>query len=397
MAHKDILFFGGQDWHCAKKLSSHHVVQRLARNNRVFYVDNFGGARDLVIADLPRAVSKLRAALRTRFRNTAGVAALAGQPVVLQPLVVPTPRLHRIFGPLNGWLLARQVSRLIPRYDIREAVIWTEVPTEVVWRCIQHLPHRLLVYQAVDRFPYSPMIPAGLRPYLASVEALFRDSADLVFASAYGIFSEKKSFNPNTYFFPNGVDVEMFGAHRGTIQALDGLPRPIVGFAGSIGPWVDLDLIRAAAQATPHWSYVLVGPANYNVDTSHLAALKNVHLAGLVPFEQLPLWYRGFDVGVIPYVVNDFTRYTFPSKLAEYLASGIPVVSTALPEVVPYAKVVHIVQSAEDMISAIGYELSQPDQEGRRRARQSVARTLSWDTLVAQMETLIDDAWERAR
>ena len=120
-----------------------------------------------------------------------------------------------------------------------------------------------------------------------------------------------------------------------------------------------------------------------------------MHLLGAVSYEELPSYFTGFDCGMIPYLINDFTNYTFPSKMAEYLAAGLPVVSTPLPELARYSDVVSIVRSPQEMISTIRDHLSDPNKDSSKQKRIDVACTLSWESIVSQMEALLEQAVNR--
>ena len=388
----DIVFFGGMDWVQHRKTNVHHIVPLLARNHRVFYIDNFGGLRGLTLKDLPRAIVKLQRILGSQLAKRTSVTAEPTDIVVLQPFIVPTPRLNSRIRRLNAWLLRRAIKKLTDRYDICDPIIWTLVPSDIVWESITDIPRSALVYQAIDRFPYSPMIPEFARPRLEYFEHLFCQSADVVFASAHGLFLEKQRINPNTHFFPNGVDPELFSVPSGHDDPLRHVSRPIIGFVGSLGPWVDYNLLRLMATMTPKWSYVIIGPVNAGIDLKPLKALPNVHFTGAVPHAALPSYLASFDCGLIPYLINHFTDYTFPSKMAEYLAAGLPVFSTPLPELQPYAAVVTCAPDARGITAAIGSHFDKPDSQMSRVKRLEIARALSWESMVSQMEELIEEA-----
>ena len=392
MTGNDIIFIGDVDWGAMRKLNAHHIVPLLAKHHRIFYIDNFGGLRGLALKDTPRVLNKVRSILSRQFAKPAPKAGDPASIVVFQPFIVPVPRLDTIVGRLNVWLLRRALKRLIGRYGIRDPIVWTCVPSDTVWKSIAGMPRGALVYQSLDRFVSSPMVSEYRRPRLERYERLFSESADLVFAAAHSLYEEKRQINPNTYFFPNGVDPTIFADVTTQARPLSHMPRPIIGFAGSLGPWVDYELLRRAAAMTPEWSYVLVGPVNPGIKLGPLNALPNVHLTGAVPHAELPSYFASFDCGLIPYVIDQFTQFTFPSKLAEYLAAGLPVVSTPLPELSPYDEVVTIVDDAESMVSAIrSYVDAQAPQELREK-RISVAQSLSWDTIVSRMEQTLDSS-----
>jgi glycosyltransferase involved in cell wall biosynthesis len=393
MADKDIIFFSGVDWDGKRELPVHHVARLLSNNNRVFLIDNFGGIRGLTLKDLPRVLHKLR---RIFSRQLAGAPPETmdsnNRLTVFQPFVIPVPRLPNTVGRLNVRLLRRALKTLIHRHDISDPIIWTRVPSDTVWNAIANLPRSALIYQSVDKISNSPMVPNYARPRLEQYERLFTMSADLIFTSANGLYEEKQKSNPNTYFFPNGVDPILFSRNATPNEHLKQLPHPIIGFVGSLGPWVDYDLIQQAASITPEWSYVIVGPVNAGIDLRPLQALPNVHLTGAVPHAELPSYLATFDCGLIPYSINDFTRYTFPSKMAEYLAVGLPVVSTRLPELAPYAHVVSCVEDAEGLVQAVRSYLGNTSPEKSREERIRVAQSLSWESLVSGMEQAIENS-----
>ena len=390
MTGNDIIFVSDADWNATRELPVHHVVRLLAKRHRVFYIDNFGGIRGLTSTDIPRALGKLRRILSGQLAAPAPRAGHPASIAVFQPFILPAPRLGRIVARLNVWLLRRALKRLIGRYGIHDPIIWTRVPSDTVWKSIADIPRSALVYQSVDRFVSSPMVPEYARRRLERYERLFCESSDLVFASAHGLYEEKRRINPNTHLFPNGVDPTLFSKASAPSEHLSQLPRPIIGFTGSLGPWVDYQLLRHAAAMTPEWSYVLVGPVNPGIKLGLLKTLPNVHFTGAVPHAELPSYLASFDCALIPYVIDQFTQFTFPSKLAEYLAVGLPVVSTPLPELSPYADVVTMVDNPEGMVTAIRSHLDAQAPQEQREKRIGVAQTLSWDTIVSRMEQTLD-------
>ena len=391
MAGKDIIFFSSLDWDDKRKQYIHHIVPLLANNHRVFLIDNFGGLRGLTLKDLPRVFAKLRRILGRQMGRRAPTVPQLTNITVFQPFVIPAPRLARIVGRLNVWLLRRVLKGLMQRHNIHDPVIWTCIPSDTIWGAISDLPRSALIYQSVDRFSHSPMVPSYAQPRLERSERLFTESADLVFASANRLFEEKREMNPNTHFFPNGVDPVLFSTDTAPNEYLKTMAHPIIGFVGSLGPWVDYDLLRQAASMTPEWSYVIVGPVNAGIDLKPLQALPNVHFTGGVPHAELPSYLATFDCGLIPYLINDFTKYTFPTKMAEYLAAGLPVVSTPLPELTPYSHVVKCVEDAEGLVQAARSYLSDGTSEKSREERMRVARSLSWESLVSGMEQAMDN------
>jgi len=388
---KDIIFIGGIDWYGKYKYSTHHIVERLARGNRVFYIDNFGGRRDVRLRDIARVLRRAGRLFSKKTRFVQPSENGKRNPVVIQPVLIPTPRLPNSVGRINVRLLRRKLEAAIDQFHMQYPVIWNFVPTDVVWKAVSHLPRSVFIYQSVDNFAAHPLIPRGARERFAKSEEMFAKSADLVFVNARNLLAEKIKLNPRTYFFPNGVDVDHFRQAGAGIPAMEKLPKPVIGFAGLLGPWIDFDLLADCAGRRPHWSFALIGSRSSETPLRKLADRPNVHFTGAVDHAMLPSYFKYFDAGIIPYQLTEFTRYTFPSKMAEYLAAGLPVVSTALPEVEAYASVVNVVHGAEQMVAAIESELVCAGEADRVESRLRAAKSLSWDTIVGRMEKLMDE------
>jgi glycosyltransferase involved in cell wall biosynthesis len=387
----DIIFIGGIDWYGKYKYSTHHIVERLSLHSRVFYIDNFGGRRDMQIKDLSRILGKMRKVFAKSIRPQQPVESGGANPVIIQPLLIPTPRLPNSVGRLNSYLLSRKLKSLINRFGMQSPVIWNFVPTDVVWDGISGLQRSVLIYQSVDKFSEHPFVPESVRPRFSSFDKRFTQTADLVFTNARNLYEEKIKLNPRTHFFANGVAPDRFRKQEADIPSMEGLPRPIIGFAGLLGPWIDFDLLKQCAVQKPAWTFVLIGSVSTGTSLQRLTELPNVHLTGAVDHSALGGYFKYFDAGIIPYRLTEFTRYTFPSKMAEYLATGMPVVSTALPEVEPYSSVVSIVHDPGQMIAAIERELDDAGNADRIESRLQVARSLSWEAIVGQMEKLMDE------
>jgi glycosyltransferase involved in cell wall biosynthesis len=150
--------------------------------------------------------------------------------------------------------------------------------------------------------------------------------------------------------------------------------------------YVDLPLLAEAARARPDWSWVLLG--DVRCDTSAIAGVQNVHVLGGRPYNELPAYCRGFDVGLIPFRMNRLTRAVNPIKLREYLAAGLPVVSAPMEEVLRYAPAVQTAQTLDTFLAACAEALTQAA-DGRSAARQALVRDESWDARVEGLSRIV--------
>jgi glycosyltransferase involved in cell wall biosynthesis len=245
-----------------------------------------------------------------------------------------------------------------------------------------------VVYHCVDE--YSAFAGAGAD--IARLEEELIRRSDLVITCSTPLEASKRLINPNTVLVRHGVERDHFArALDATTVVPDDvaqLPRPILGFYGLIAEWVDLAAFRACAEAFPEGSIVIVGPEN-NADAAgleRLRALPNVHLLGRKPYQALPGYCKAFDVALLPFIKNELTENANPLKLREYLAAGLPVVSTDIPEAVALAdKGVYLARDSSEFVDGVKRALA--DGAGPSRARSEAMSGESWDAKVAEIET----------
>ncbi|MBV8606553.1 MAG: glycosyltransferase [Singulisphaera sp.] len=319
---RDILCFS-HDW-SGDPLSKTHLMRLLARENRVLWVNSIGyRAPSASKADLSRALRKLAAAaapIREAERNI----------FVLNPLAIPAygrPALRE----LNRRLLRLQVRRAMARLGFCRAINWVFNPAAGL--IAGELGEEALIYYCVDEYTAFSGVPSRS---LAEIEARLLRRADAVFVSSDRLYRSKAAANPRTFLVRHGVDYDHFrralAPETRVPEEIARLPRPIIGYFGLIAEdWVDVDLLVRVAERFPEASLVMLGKVT--MDVSRLAARPNVHLLGRRPYAGLPAYSKGFDVALIPFPISEVTLNANPLKAREYLAAGLPVVSTAIPEV----------------------------------------------------------------
>lgn len=218
--------------------------------------------------------------------------------------------------------------------------------------------------------------------------------ADLVFTGGNSLYKAKKSQHQNIYSFPSSIDKAHFTTARNnedeaTDQAT--IPYPRLGFYGVIDERFDIDLIKQSADAKPDWHFVLVGPV-IKIDPATLPQNKNIHYLGAKTYKELPGYLSGWDIALIPFALNESTKYISPTKTPEYLAGGKPVISTAITDVVhPYHELglVHIANNAEDLIKIASKELSITDKKEWLNEVDDYLSAISWDATWARMHELM--------
>jgi len=378
---QDVVCVGFADWDAKLLTNQHHLMGRLARRNRVLFVESLGLRRpQLAGRDLRRILRRLRRGLAPP-RESGGVH-------VLSPLVVP---LHgsELLRRLNAWLLRQQVRRAARRLGMERPLLWGYVPQAE--QLIPALEPRLVVYHCVDDIAAQKGVDAEA---FRAREQRFARAADLVIASAPALAERLRSLNPNVLYAPNVADTGLFSTalQAGPVDpALELLPRPRIVFHGAlVATKLDLGLIAELARLRPDWSIVLVGPRGLGdpgTDLSPIEGIANVRELGSRAHDELPAVLRGAAAGIIPYSMNSLTGSIFPMKVYEYLAAGLPVVSTPLPALDGVEDVI-LASDAEAMAAALDSELS-ADTPELRAERSRRAASHSWDARIEEIEAAL--------
>ncbi len=203
-------------------------------------------------------------------------------------------------------------------------------------------------------------------------------SADVVTASAPLLVDKHKAERPDILFLENGVDAARFAPDGTAAAALDTIDRPIVGYHGMVSRWFDFDLMTQVAQARPDVSFVIVGPVDpgSKEPADRLSAHANVTFLGPRPSGHMPEFVRSFDVGLVPFVVDDMTKAVSPLKMYEYLAAGVPVVTTPLPVCVDHPLVATASEPAE-FAALIDEAIASADAESKA-ARVAAGMDADW-------------------
>jgi glycosyltransferase involved in cell wall biosynthesis len=370
MKCENIICFA-KDWG-EQRTSNHHVMLELAKHNRVLWLNslstrkpNLGSGRDL-----SKIVNKLLEFGRGPTHVEAGLWKFT-------PIVLPLP--HNPYArAINKQVLRATVAFLRRQLGMDHFQLWTFLPN--VSDYIGAFGEDLVVYYCVDEWSLFSYLDTES---IVRAENSLCAKADVIFATASALADKKRLLNPNTHLASHGVDHALFA------RALDDdtpipadvatLPRPILGFYGTLQDWIDQELLCKLADANPDGSVVLIG--SELVDTSMLRQRSNVHILDQRSHDQLPAYCKAFDVGLIPYRIEERMLFVNPTKLREYLSAGLPVVSTALPEVERYSE--HCVAAADhDAFIAGVAQVLRDDSPALRQRRSDAMRDETWEKKV---------------
>ncbi len=375
---RDIVCFS-HDW-TGDPLSKTHLMRVLARENRILWVNALPNR-------IPTAASKDVSRIAKKLKSFAEpVREVEKNIFVLNPLVIPAYSSERLVA-LNRKMLVRQIRRSMRRLGFENAVNMIFNPAAGL--IAGHLGESELIYYCVDEYTAFTGVAPGLKEI---EEDLFR-RADVVIVSAEKLLESKAQFNSRTHLIRHGTDWNHF--RKAVDSKLDlpsdvaELPRPIIGFHGLIADWVDIELIKKIALHFSEGSVVLVGKTTLDAEekVKTLDGVSNIHRLGRKPYSELPAYCAAFDVAINPFEINELTLAANPLKVREYLAAGLPVVSTDIPEVHVLADV-FVGVSHTDFIEKIEYALANP----KPRAEVSDAiETESWEAKVDELRAILEE------
>lgn len=354
-------------------MTASNIMLRLARKHHVVWVAPAHDWRSIVSRMLDRTPRYFR-------------------PVQERDLTVynPPALLPRLYRPhrIARWLMARRLRSARKFLEARGC----DRIALYVWRpkyidSLDLVDHDVSIYHIVDEYSFSPDDPPT-----SEVEERLIESVDHLIVHSPALLAKKGSSRP-TEFIPNGVDFDSFARPGPEPEDLAEIPRPRIGYCGYLKHQMDWSLLTRLIDRQPDHSWVFVGKvhhADLQPLIHDLDSRPNVFFLGPKSSQELARYPQHFDVSIMPYVNDGYTKYIFPLKLHEYLAAGQPTIGTGIRSLADYEAVVRIADGEEDWSSAIEEALSEPETSQDRIAeRQSVARTCDWNVLTDRIEALL--------
>jgi UDP-galactopyranose mutase len=344
-----------------------HLLSRSAKERRVFYVEE------------PIFTNDQFAQIDLRMQDCG--------------VCVVVPRLPKGLGEDEANAVQKVlIDELFQDCKVGDCILWYYTPMALPFT--RHLNALGVVYDCMDELSAF----AGAPPALREREAELMARADVVFTGGQTLYEAKRDQHRNVHPFPSSIDVAHFArARESAADPIDqaDIPHPRLGFCGVIDERMDLELLDTVAAMRPDWHLVMVGPVA-KIDPASLPRRPNIHYLGGKDYKDLPEYLAGWDVALMPFALNDSTRFISPTKTPEYLAAGKPVVSTAIRDVVrPYGEMelVSVAHTASDFINACEAELSRQDERSGwlMRVDEFLAQS-SWDRTWTRMMQVMESA-----
>ncbi len=334
-----------------------HLISRLSRARRTWFIEE----PRVAAVDVPRLCVESRDGLQRVWLEVPGPERLAGFD---DPVAVEYPDM---------------IAELLGSRCERTVWLYTPMALPIAAK----LARRMMVYDVMDDLAAF----AQASPELRAAQSQALELADLVFTGGRSIDAGVRGrTDAPVHLFPSGVEPEHYESAR-TLRG--GRERPVAGYVGVIDERINLQLVADLARALPDWDIEMVGPV-FKIDPADLPQAPNLRYPGMQPYEKLPAVMGSFDVALMPFALNEATRSISPTKTLEYLAAGLPVVSTRIPDVVfSFGGVVDLCQGGDEFAAAcrrvLGHSLVERD-----RQLAPLLHERRWDVIAARMQRLMD-------
>jgi glycosyltransferase involved in cell wall biosynthesis len=283
-----------------------------------------------------------------------------------------------------------QAKKLLMNRGCRKVVLYLWRPEYA--EALDLVSHDLSCYHIDDEYSFS-----SVEQPLSESEGALISRVNQVFVHSRALLKKKGYLNHRTLLVPNGVDYQAYATAQSEPEDMKKIPHPRIGYVGVIKRELNIKLLLSLARRHPEWSFVMVGPRGRVTERDgqsidELKGMPNVWFLGSKPVDTLSAYTQHMDACILNYEVNDYTKYIYPLKLHEYLATGRPVVGAPINSLLDLSQVVALASDTDEWSHAITEALNvQNDTDEKRKARQEVARKHDWNTLVYNIASTICD------
>ena len=376
-----IICFAPNDFWAMNPSCTNHLMDRFTRKNKVLYINPFSsdilGERKNVSRRIGRKVKSIFKCFRKVRKNL----------YVFSPVFLPLQG-NPIIDMVNNIALRFQLILACRLAGVSRPIIWVENPRAA--DMLDWFSAEAIVYHISDLFSKSRYV--GNKEKLRRREEIVTGKSDLLFCVSKPLYQLKSACRGNVFYLPHGVDFDLFrqACAAEPLKELADIPKPIAGYYGTMTANNDIELLLYCARRLPNVSFVFAGQITSG-DYSELQKLPNVYLLGELPYVKIPRLCAGFNVCMLQWKMTDWIRSCNPLKMMEYMASGKPIVSVPIQEVVDnYSDIISVAESKEQFCDAIDSELTNDSPE-RSNRRIEIARSHSWLSNIEEISERITE------
>jgi len=389
ITNRNILCISTPPWEGPYASTTVQLMRELAKHNNVLFVNNPFTIKDVAdgVKRKKNVPVKKVFGVKERLKkipvgNGRDVYVLT-PPMVLSTQFLPKNALYKALVQWNGWRVRRTVQRYLKQLNMQQDLISLVSFNPMLGLEIgRRLNERLLLYLCYDEIAAAP----HLKKHGVWQEKAFGKLADATIVTSQGLYERKKNLSPHCYLINNAADFPLFST--GFVAEIP--TKKQVGFIGSIDRRLNYPLLEQLITSMPEVEFVFVGRIRMAEGAAILRKYPNVVLMGAKPVEELPAYVRHFSVGIIPFRYTDFIKTVYPLKLNEYLAAGIPVVTTNFGYLDDFKDVVRIAETADEFRASVQEEIANDTVE-KKRIRQNVAKANSWEHRAEEFSQMVTE------
>lgn len=364
------------------------LMKVFAQKNKVLYVDNaytikdmFDGMSGKKSIPFKRAFGFENRLRKIKIDATTHIYVLT-PPVVLTINFLPKSFIYKLLLKFNGWLIRKSIQRSLHQLNMTNDLInITAFSPAIGVANGRKLKEKTLIYHCYDAIEYANW----LKKHGAWLEKEFMQIADAVIVTSLRLYEKKKPLSRSCFLVKNAANIELF--HEGFNPVISA--KKTIGYIGSIDDRLDYDLLEFLIRSMPDVDFIFVGRLVDKKGEQILRQFNNVKLEGAKDIQQLPGYLKDFSLGLIPFAKNDFNKGIYPLKINEYLAAGIPVVSTNFSYLDEFKDIISIAETKEEFKSFVEDELLNDSIE-KKNTRVKVAKQNSWEHRVDQISDIIN-------
>jgi hypothetical protein len=371
----DFIVFS-DDW--GRHISScQHIFKIISRDRKVLWVNTVGMRVPSMgqSYDLSRSFEKILSWFHPLKK-------VHDKLYVFSPFMLPFQH-NKFVNMINNLSVIVGVRIFIILLNMKDVITWTTVPN--VNGIVGNLGEKLIIYNCTDDYS---LWPGGKKELIQNQEIKVLEKSNIALASSEALAENCAKYIKKTFLYPHGVNIENFQEVNKNMvpDKMKNIPHPIIGFFGLLYEKINYQLIKNIANKYSQASIVLIG--KQAVDLKDLKNISNIHLIGQIEYEYLPQHAVHFDVGLMPYVLDEEIRQSAPLKMKEYLAMGIPIVSVSIKDIGKYQDAVYIAENDNDFIEKVGLALNEKDVSIKQR-RQKLVENESWKNRISFFYDLV--------
>ena len=381
----NVIYVWACSWH---GLTQRHqqIMRRLAEKTLVLYVES-----PMDVSTLCKTIFLKKISLKQVFKQAIFGYALNDKLIIYTPLVPFSLRRYPVLNKIWMCLFRRYLGFLTWKWKVQNYILFICYP--LAEELVGSLNEVLSCYDCCDDLTD---ISGTLSGIVNEYELRLVKKVDLILTTTPVLVEKFRRLHNRILLIPNAADVEHFmQAVNCNLQCPDDLKnisKPIIGFVGAVQHWVDTPLLKEIAKLRPHWNFVIIGPVHNAC--SDLYMYKNLHFLGRKPYHALPAYLKHIQVGIVPFKQNKIVFAADPIKIYEYLASGLPVVSTPMPKLKDFLDLVRIAETPMEFVKQIEDALHDNSAEAIMK-RVNFAKEHSWDKRVEQLVLALNKTlWE---